>query len=170
MPLQEDVVKSVVWVLILGFHASGCDNPDEPRSTAVETTAEQDVDFVQMATAGKMLSDLQTYLASDAPPLQTFTFDRLTFIPGSSAVRPVDQRTIYALANILKNRPNTRIRIIGYGDGLRQGASDQSLPLKRAASIAGALRTAGVDASRLETAAGREAGKGRAAQLLVLQK
>ncbi len=163
-------MKSVVLVLILGFLASGCDKSNESHSTSKETTVEQDADFVQMATAGRMLSDLQTYLASDAPPLAKFTFDRLTFSPGSSTVRPVDQRTTYALANLLENHPNARIRIIGYGDGDRVDARDKALPLRRAASIARALRTAGVEASRLETAAGREAGKGRPAQLLVVQK
>ena len=161
---------SVKLVLILGLLASGCDDPDASRPAAVETTAEQDADFERAVTAGRMLPDLQTYLASDAPPMRTFTFDRLAFSRGSATVRPVDQRTIYALANLLQNHPKARIQIIGYGDGDRGGIDNKSLPFQRAASIAGALRAAGVDATRLETAAGREDAKARAAQLLVLQK
>jgi outer membrane protein OmpA-like peptidoglycan-associated protein len=148
---------------------AGCDVPGQP-ATSVQTTKAQDADFNRMATAGKMLSDLHTYLGSGDPAPQVFTFDRLAFAPGSSAIRPVDQPTIHTLAATLLNNPGVRARIVGYGDGDRIGADSGSLGLQRATVVLLALRKAGIDASRLEAAAGREANGQRAAQLIILQK
>ncbi len=75
-------------------------------------------------------------------------------------MRSVDEATIYAVANVLKNHPDARIRIVSYADKDRDGDDYESLPLQRAASIINALETAGVEESRLEAAAGRVPGKG----------
>lgn len=163
-------MRFVLLVVILVSLASACDGPNTPTPTAVQTTAERDADFVRMATAGKMLSDLQTYLVSGDPAPRTFTFDRLDFDPNSAAVRPIDQPTIHTLAISLQNHPNVRVRIIGFGDGERTKTDNNSLAMQRATVIILALRNAGVEPSRLEVAAGREGNRQRAAQLVVLQK
>jgi outer membrane protein OmpA-like peptidoglycan-associated protein len=163
-------MKCITLIAALAACISGCDGRDDAQSSPLETTAEEDADFVRMATAGRLLPDLQSYLTSDAPAPRTFNFDRLAFSSGSSKIQAADERTIYALANALRNHPSARIRIIGYADPEFDGADYKGLPLRRAQSIAEALREAGVDGSRLETAAGRTVGKGRVAQLLVLQK
>ncbi len=150
--------------------ASGCDAPDKPASTAVQTTTEQDADFNRMATAGKMLSDLHTYLGSGDSTPRAFTFDRLAFDPASSMIRPVHQPTIDTLAVTLQNNPDVRVRIVGFGDGDRGGTNNNSLGLQRARAVLLALSNAGVHPSRLEAAAGREANGQRAAQLIILQK
>lgn len=147
----------------------GCDAPNEPASTAVETTT-QDADFNRMATAGKMLSDLHLYLGSGDSAPRTFTFDRLTFEPQSSLIRPVDQPTIQTLAVTLHNNPHVRARIVGFGDGGRSGTNNNSLALQRAKSVLLTLRNAGVHPSRLEAAAGREGNSRRPTQLIILQK
>jgi outer membrane protein OmpA-like peptidoglycan-associated protein len=163
-------LKPVLLAVILALLTSACDGPSKPASTAVQMTAEPDADFVRMATAGKMLSDLQTYLASGDPAPRTFTFDRLDFKPGSASVRPIDRPTTHTLAISLQNHPNVRVRIVGFGDGERTRTNNNSLGLKRAAAIVLALRNAGVEPSRLEVAAGREGNRQRAAQLIVLKK
>ena len=168
--LQRGAIKSIALIAALAACISGCGARDDAQSSPVETTSEQDADFVRMATAGRLLADLQSYLTSDAPAPRTFNFDRLAFSPGSSRIQAADERTIYSLANALRNHPSARIRIIGYADPGFDGADYKDLPLRRAESIVEALRAAGVDSSRLETAAGRTVGKGRVAQLLVLQK
>ncbi|MBA3511874.1 OmpA family protein [Sphingomonas sp.] len=163
-------MKPVLLVVILALAIAACDGPSEPASTAAETTAERDPDFARMATAGKMLSDLQTYLASGEPAPRTFTFDRLNFDPGSSEVRITDQPSIHTLALSLRKNPDVRVRIVGFGDGERIRTNNNSLGMERATAIVLALRNAGVEPSRLEAEAGREAHRGRAAQLIVLQK
>ena len=162
--MRPDLLAAMVALL-----ASGCDAPNKPPS-AVQTTNEQDADFDRMATAGKMLSDLQTYLESEDSVPRTFAFDRLAFRPGSSVIRPADQATIQTLAVTLQNNPNVRARIVGFGDGERSGSNNNALGLQRARAVVLAISTNGVHPSRLEAAAGREGNSQRAPQLIVLQK
>jgi outer membrane protein OmpA-like peptidoglycan-associated protein len=163
--LKPDLLTAILALLV-----SGCDAPSKPASTAVQTTTGQDADFDRMATAGKMLSDLHTYLGSGDPAPRTFTFDRLTFEPKSSVIRPVDQPSIHTLAVTLQNNPDVRARILGFGDGERSGTNNNSLGLQRATAVLVALGNAGVHPSRLEAAAGRETNRQRPAQLIILQK
>jgi outer membrane protein OmpA-like peptidoglycan-associated protein len=137
-------VRPIVLVALLSTLLVACNSSAEAPSEDDQSTAEQDAEFVRMATAGKLQSDLQSYLASDAPAPRTLTFDRLAFAPGSSTVQPIDQPTIYGLANVLQNHPEVRIRVLGYADPYRDGADHESLPLRRASSIAAALEAAGV--------------------------
>jgi outer membrane protein OmpA-like peptidoglycan-associated protein len=123
-----------------------------------------------MVTAGKMLSDLHTYLASGDPTPRAFTFDRLSFAPGSSVIRPLDQPTMHTLAATLHNNPVVHARIVAFGDGDGSKTNDSSLGQRRATTIRLALLDAGVDASRLQAAAGREANGQRPAQLIILKK
>ncbi len=164
----EDMLKSAILIVLAGL-VVGCNEP-ERRETPAQSTAEQDADFVRMASAGRMLPDLQDYLKSKEPTPRSFTFDRLNFARGSSTVRPVDEQTIYAIANALQAHENVRVRIVGYDDGERTRNQNGRLALQRAASIVFALRKAGVGPSRLEAAAGRQDNAARAAELVVLQK
>lgn len=168
--MLEIDLKPNLLALMLALLVSGCDAPDKAASAPAQTVAEQDADFNRMATAGKMLSDLQTYLASDDSASRAFTFDRLTFDPGSSRIRPVDQPTVQTLATTLRNNPAVRARIVGFGDGERSGSNNNALGLQRARAVLLALGNAGVDPSRLEAAAGRETNRQRPAQLVILQK
>lgn len=163
---------SAVSVLpaIIALLIAACEAPREPADTTDQSNTEEDADFNRMVTAGKMLSDLHTYLASgDAAP-HPFTFDRLAFAPGSSLIQPVDQPTIHTLAATLHNNPDVRARIVGFGDGDRSKTDNNALGLQRAMALRLALTKAGIHPSRLETAAGREANGQRPAQLIILQK
>lgn len=156
-------------VSIVALLVSGCDAPNNSDLVPIQTT-EQDADFNRMATAGKMLSDLHTYLGSGDPAPRALTFDRLAFDPASSVIRPVDQPTIHTLAVTLQNNPDVRARIVGFGDGDRSGNNNTTLGLQRARAILLALSNAGIHPSRLEAVGGREANGQRAAQLIILQK
>lgn len=159
-----------IFVAISAALLCGCDAATEPATTTGDTNTTQDADFERMATAGKLLSDLHTYLGSgDAAP-RAFTFDRLTFDPGSSVIRPLDQPTIHTLAATLQNHPQVRARIVGFGDGDQSPTSTSSLGLQRASAVTRALAQAGVHPSRLQAAAGREANDQRPAQLIILEK
>jgi outer membrane protein OmpA-like peptidoglycan-associated protein len=170
MPCQPTrcLIKAVVCMVLLGSLA-GCGQPADSREPAA-TTAEEDADFVRMATAGRMLSDLQDFLKSEETAPRTFTFDRLDFRPGSASVRPVDEKTVYAIANALQEHPAARIRIVGYDDGSGTGDANAILARRRAAAVVTALRQAGVSSSRLEASIGREGNGARSTELVVLQK
>ena len=158
-------VKGNLFAAVAAVFVAGCDAPSKPSSGPPQTDAE----FNRMVSAGKMLSDLQNYLASLDRAPQTFTFDRLSFDPGSALIRPVDQPTIHTLAATLQNYPAARARIIGFSDGDRDGVT-RSLGLQRARAIMLAVQAAGVPASRLEAAGGRDANGPRTAQLTILKK
>jgi outer membrane protein OmpA-like peptidoglycan-associated protein len=162
------VLSTAVSVMLLGSLA-GCGQPAASQRPAA-TTAEEDADFVRMATAGRMLSDLQDFLNSKEPAPKVFTFDRLDFRPGSASVRPVDEKTIYALANALQEHPGTRIRIVGYDDGSGTRDANATLARQRAAAVVIALRQIGVSSSRLEASSGHEGHGARSTELVVLQK
>ena len=162
------MLKSAISSVLLVFLV-GCGQQTSTQKPAV-STAEEDAAFVRMANAGRMLSDLRDYLQSDDPAPRSFTFDRLDFKPGSAAVRPIDEPTIYSLANSLQAYPGTRIRIVGYDDGIGTREANSALATQRAAAVLKALQKAGVAASRLEAARGREGNGARVTKLVVLQK
>ena len=147
----------------------GCGQQGTSKRPAA-TTAEEDADFVRMASAGRMLSDLQEFLKSKDPVPRTFTFDRLDFRRGSATVRPNDEQTIYSVAHALDVHPDARVRIVGYDDGTGARGANPALARQRAAAVLMALQKAGVAASRLEAVPGREGHGARATELVVLQK
>jgi outer membrane protein OmpA-like peptidoglycan-associated protein len=162
------VLKAAVIGLLFACLV-GCGQQGTSKKPA-SSTAEEDADFVRMASAGRMLSDLQEFLASKDPVPRRFTFDRLDFRPGSATVRPTDEQTVYSVAHALDTHPNARVRIVGYGDGTGTRDANPALAGQRAAAILMALQKAGVAASRLEAAPGREGHGARATELVVLQK
>lgn len=100
--------------------------------------------------------ELQKYLASDAPTPRTFTFDKLNFDSASSAIRPVDEPTLAALAQILDSYPKARVRIEGYADARGSEPANAKLGADRAAAVASALNAKGVDSGRISTGTGGE--------------
>ena len=159
--------SSISGVLLL--FVMGCDQQETGQKPAA-STAEEDAEFVRMATAGRMLSDLQVFLASNDPAPKRFTFDRLDFSPGSATVRPIDEQTIYSVANTLQGHPDVRVRIVGYDDGIGTRKANPALATRRASAILTALRKAGVASSRLEGVRGRQGYGPRVTELVVLQK
>ena len=141
-----------------------------PNKERVASTPEEDADFVRMASAGRMLSDLQEFLQSKDPVPRSFTFDRLDFRQGSATVRQNDEQTIYSVAHALDTHPNARVRIVGYDDGAETRRANPALAKQRALAVLMALRKAGVAAPRIEAAPGREGHGARATELVVLQK
>ena len=162
------VLKAALGTLLFGCLVC-CGQPGTSKKPAASTT-EEDADFVRMASAGRMLSDLQDFLQSKDPVPRTFTFDRLDFRLGSATVRPNDEQTVYSVAHALDTHPNVRVRIVGYDDGTGTGGANPALARQRAVAVLMALRKAGVAASRLEAGPGREGHGARATELVVLQK
>ena len=101
--------------------------------------------------------DLQAFLASSAAAPRTFTFDKLNFDTASSTIRADDQSTLSALSQILAAYPKAVVRLVGYADARGSDAVNTKLGADRAASVAKALTTAGIDAKRVSTASGGDA-------------
>ena len=101
--------------------------------------------------------DLQAFLASTAAAPRTFTFDKLNFDTASSAIRADDQPTLSALSQILAAYPKAVVRLVGYADARGSDAANTKLGADRAAAVAHALTSAGLDSKRVSTASGGDA-------------
>jgi outer membrane protein OmpA-like peptidoglycan-associated protein len=110
----------------------------------------------EQAATGAMLPALQAYLASPEAAPRTFTFDKLNFDTGSSAIRAEDQQTLAQVAQVLQSHPNARVRIAGYADARGNDQVNARLGQQRSQAVVAALATAGVPADRLEAATGGE--------------
>lgn len=102
------------------------------------------------------LGTLGTYLAGTDTAPRTFTFERLNFDTGQSAVRPADQAEVDSLAATLKQYGTSRVRVVGYADARGAEGANAQLGKARADAVKAALVAAGIDSGRIETASGGE--------------
>ena len=100
---------------------------------------------------------LQRYLASSEATPRTFTFDKLNFDTGSSAIRAEDEANVDALAQILTAYTAAKVKIVGYTDARGSGQANAQLGQQRADAVAAALVAKGADKARIEAASGGEA-------------
>ncbi len=75
----------------------------------------------------------------------------ITFRPGSAAINPRFARTLGSVALVLKKYNRTSISIVGHTDSDGSAASNQSLSISRARSVAGVLNSRGVSGNRILT-------------------
>jgi outer membrane protein OmpA-like peptidoglycan-associated protein len=73
----------------------------------------------------------------------------LLFATDSASLRPDLSRDLNAIAASLLKYPNSRIEVIGHTDNEGTAAYNMDLSNRRAAAVAGVLRTSGVPAGRL---------------------
>jgi outer membrane protein OmpA-like peptidoglycan-associated protein len=73
----------------------------------------------------------------------------LLFATDSASLRPDLTRDLNAVAASLLKYPNSRIEVIGHTDNEGTAAYNMDLSNRRAAAVAGVLRTAGVPGARL---------------------
>ena len=73
----------------------------------------------------------------------------LLFAVDSDAVRPDLRRDLNTVAASLLKYPNSRIEVIGHTDNTGEAAYNQDLSQRRAVSVAGVLREAGVPSGRV---------------------
>ena len=98
--------------------------------------------------------ELQRYLGSaDAAP-RRFTFDNLNFATNSAELPADAAETVSALAQILTAYPKAKVALQGYADATGPDPRNIELGAARAATVAKALITQGVDASRVSTLTG----------------
>ncbi|MEI6436579.1 MAG: OmpA family protein [Bacteroidota bacterium] len=76
----------------------------------------------------------------------------ITFDSGSDKIKPESNGTLKEIANILKENPDIRVKIVGHTDSDGDDASNMTLSKKRAAAVKAALTDQfAIDASRMET-------------------
>ena len=73
----------------------------------------------------------------------------LLFAVDSAVVRPDLQNDLRTVAASLNRYPDSAIRVVGHTDNTGSAAYNQTLSERRAASVAGILRGAGVDGRRI---------------------
>jgi outer membrane protein OmpA-like peptidoglycan-associated protein len=155
------VLGGLLLLLALFALLRGCDTDDrQVRSAPVETrsteTTRSDAAPGRL-TEGTVAYELDRFLASDAPPPRTLTFDKLNFETGSSALRPEDVTDLDQLAQVLNTHPRARIAVIGYADARGSRRANARLGEERARAIVDGLTTRGIAADRLEGRSGGEA-------------
>ena len=87
-------------------------------------------------------------------PLTTpnwFEFDRLTFETGSAVVGSASLEQLWNVAAILKEYPETSVKIGGYTDDTGLPAANMELSQRRAEAVRDELELLGVDGSRITT-------------------
>ena len=84
--------------------------------------------------------------------LQVVLPEGILFATGSAAVSGPAQNDLYAVARNLNQYPNSRVEVVGHTDNTGSAALNQDLSERRAASVAGILRAAGVQANRVVSA------------------
>ncbi|CAN7281843.1 OmpA family protein [Massilia sp. LjRoot122] len=128
------------------------------------------------------LSSVGGYLAGTEALPRTFVFEKLNFDTAKSEIRAADREELNTLAGVMKQYPNSRIRIVGYADARGTAPANATLGKDRAESVKAALVAQGIAAERLETASGGETDpvdtnatasgqfENRRAELVVLQR
>lgn len=75
----------------------------------------------------------------------------ITFSPGSASIQPQFADTLGSVGLVLKKYNRTSISIVGHTDSDGSAASNQSLSIARARSVAGVLNSRGVAGNRILT-------------------
>ena len=117
----------------------------------VATTPNAATSAAVAGTAG-----LGSFLGGNEPTPRTFTFEKLNFDTGASAVRAADAAEVDAVAATLNRYPNAHIRIAGYADARGTEPANMALGKARADAIKAALVAKGIDGDRVETVSGGE--------------
>ncbi|HAM4332681.1 TPA: OmpA family lipoprotein, partial [Escherichia coli] len=77
--------------------------------------------------------------------------NNVTFDSSSATLKPAGANTLTGVAMVLKEYPKTAVNVIGYTDSTGSHDLNMRLSQQRADSVASALITQGVDASRIRT-------------------
>ena len=147
-------------ILALLFALSRCNRDDNVAVTPAPTATPGAVVATtpNAATSAAMVgtSGLGGYLAGSEATPRTFTFEKLNFDTGKSAVRAADVAEVNQVATTLKQYNSARIRIAGYADARGSDQANMALGKARADAIKASLVSQGIDASRIDTVSGGE--------------
>ena len=145
---------SALTLAVLGL--SGCHKPvKEPQAQAAAPSKPLPPRIIVLPDSaiavvkGSVEERLAEYLASPAPAPRTFRFEGTEFEPWASKPNMPTLRTMYAMTQILRAYPKTKVTLVGYTDN--DGTAEQNLVLarQRVARLAEILVHGGVRPTRI---------------------
>lgn len=123
-----------------------------PQSSAQSVQAPTDTTIVANNDAS-VINELSQYLTNPAATVpSTFTLRELNFPTNSATLSTNAASTATALAILLQQFPDARIRIIGHTDNVGMEDINQRLSMDRAEALRSALISQGIAADRIEAA------------------
>lgn len=106
---------------------------------------------VQLDVRTRQLKALQAMKAQKTERGEVVTFGDVLFDTGKADLKYGSQRQFQQLADFLNNNPERKVRVEGFTDDVGSEGSNQILSERRAASVANALSSLGVDRLRVLT-------------------
>lgn len=153
---------------------------DTPAASAIETTRHvspiSNVETVPLPNNERIALArnsaayaVQRYLSSDEAAPRSFALEHPRFGRGEAIIDANEQKTLQALATVLKAYPDAHGKIVASGDA---GASDGAARLaeRRAVAVLTALGAAGVAPGHLEAGPGAQGPAGKPAELIIIAK
>lgn len=98
---------------------------------------------------GSMEDNLASYAARPSMGSESFIFDRISFMSGSSSLTDESREQIENVAAILRAYPAMHVTVGGHSDNVGSSSANLALSTARAESVADALTKAGVTANRV---------------------
>jgi OOP family OmpA-OmpF porin len=104
--------------------------------------------FITNVRVAMGLPDTRNKLLTDGK----FTTTGIKFDSGSDKIKPESYGTLKDIAQVLKDNPTVKVKIVGHTDSDGEDAANLSLSKKRSESVKNSLtKDFGIDASRMET-------------------
>lgn len=119
----------------------------ESQQQAQQSQQQAQASEQQAAQAKQQLEDMQAQQTARGMML---TLGNVLFDTAGDTLKPGADEMIGRLSQFLQNYPNIKIRIEGYTDSRGSDSYNQALGQRRAESVATALESRGIDASRIQ--------------------
>jgi outer membrane protein OmpA-like peptidoglycan-associated protein len=143
----------MVALSLLAFVMTGACNR-EPKATAASVAQIKVIELPNgtiAALPGSPEEQLAHFLASNEPAPRTFRFGHDQFAEWSDTPKPATRALVSTILLILRNYPDTHIRLIGHTDNQGTIEANQKLAEARVGSIRKLLVDGGVRPGHVET-------------------
>lgn len=140
---------AVCVALVLGLGLAGCGSKKTTSGATGDPTAAPGMSM----PPGTALE--WAYDAAPTPPFQGTPDTRLTsfgFDQGSTQMRPEGVGACREAVKKIQDRPDVKLLLIGFADGIKEKEGAEQLGMRRAESVRGFLSTLGIDAGRVQVA------------------
>jgi OOP family OmpA-OmpF porin len=107
---------------------------------------------MKITTVPSIGNGLESFMTSNIPSgqMKRFSFEQLSFKAGSTTLLNGSEVELNQIATLIKNYPNSIIRIEGFYNNLNTTGVDLNLPTKRAMAIKDQLVSRGITSDRIQ--------------------